>query len=142
VAPTLARLRERGLKLAIVSNTCVPGFVLDRHLSEFGLLEYFPVRIYSCEAGFQKPDARIFELALRQVGVKAADAVFVGDLVKKDVKGAKAVGMKGVLRDPMARSLKHPLADALIREVAELPALLPSLWSALPVDEELVEAIA
>src|SRR5436305_88545 len=43
----LAMLRDAGTKLAIVSNTFMPGHNLDRHLEREGLLEFFPVRVYS-----------------------------------------------------------------------------------------------
>src|ERR1700712_1739581 len=41
---TLAGLRRSGLRLGIISNTFVPGSVLDRHLDLHSLLEFFPVR--------------------------------------------------------------------------------------------------
>ena len=127
-AEVLARLRDAGLKLGIVSNTFVPGAVLDRHLQMDGLLEFFPVRVYSSEVGYRKPSARIFTTALAGLGVEAGEAVFVGDLVKTDIVGARRAGMRTVLKQPWCgRGGGHRLADAVIERLEELPALLERL---------------
>ena len=99
-AAMLADFRDRGLKLALVSNTFVPGGVLDRHLRMLGLLEYFPQRIYSCDVQYRKPDRRIFQLALERTGVSASRAIFVGDSLVADIRGARRAGMVTVLKDP------------------------------------------
>jgi len=64
---TLRLLRDKDLKLGIVSNTWVNGSALDRHLEMEGLLEFFDVRVYSCSYRFRKPDRRIFIEAARQM---------------------------------------------------------------------------
>jgi HAD superfamily hydrolase (TIGR01509 family) len=127
VIPTLAWLRDRGIKLGLVSNTFVPGFVLDRHLAMHALLEYLPVRIYSSEIGYRKPHPYIFQTALRALHVSAADAVFVGDVVRNDVVGARRVGMRTVLRQPAATSRTHRVADFVVRRISEIQQILPAL---------------
>src|SRR5436190_14069991 len=82
LSATLATLRDAGLHLGVISNTFVPGVVHDRHLELTGLLEFFPVRVYSSEVGFRKPDSRIFAAALSRLGVAAQQTLFVGDLIK------------------------------------------------------------
>ena len=79
--------RRSGLKLAVVSNTFVPADAMDRHLAMFGLLDFFPVRVYSSDVGYRKPDPRIYRHALDQLGVPPAEALFVGDLLKTDIVG-------------------------------------------------------
>jgi putative hydrolase of the HAD superfamily len=142
VVPTLSRLRDRGYKLAIVSNTLIPGFVLDRHLELHSLLEFFPVRIYSSEVGYRKPHPRIFELAMRTVGVSPAESLFVGDLVKKDIVGARGVGMRAVLRQRNGNGANHDLAHHVIRRISDLHQIIPALAATaqgeLPVVDELV----
>ena len=96
----LADFRDEGLKLAVVSNTFVPGKVLDRHMAMLGLLRYFPQRIYSCDVHYRKPDPRIFQLALDRTGLAASEAMFVGDSLTADVRGARRAGMVAVLKDP------------------------------------------
>jgi len=127
VIPTLTRLRDRGFKLALVSNTFIPGFVLDQHMELHGLLEFFPVRVYSSEVGYRKPHPRIFHLALRPLRVPPSKAIFVGDLVKTDIIGAHRLGMRTVLRQPFATSRQHPLADFVIRRISELHRIIPSI---------------
>jgi epoxide hydrolase-like predicted phosphatase len=56
----------------------------------------FDLMIISAEVGLQKPDARIFHLALEQAGVGANEAVFVDDLAE-NIEGARAVGMTGIV---------------------------------------------
>ena len=95
--------RADGLRLGVVSNTFIPAHVLDRHLSQLGLLEYFAARIYSCEVVYRKPHPRIFRVALERLGIAAREAVFVGDSLAADIAGAARVGMATVLKDPAGR---------------------------------------
>jgi putative hydrolase of the HAD superfamily len=125
--PALARLRDAGIKMAVVSNTLIPGQVLDRHLDDMGLLPFFPVRVYSSEIGFRKPDPRIFRAALRQLNVLPEQAAFVGDRVATDVVGARRLGMTTIIRKPHSRRTTHRVADFVIRQIGEIPDLLPSL---------------
>jgi HAD superfamily hydrolase (TIGR01662 family) len=98
----LVQLRAAGTRLAIVSNTFVPGHCLDRHLREEGLLEFFPVRIYSSNVRYRKPHPRIFEMALEQIGVTPDRALFIGDLLKTDIRGAKRAGMRTIWKPARA----------------------------------------
>jgi len=122
----LGALRDQGLQLGIVSNTFVPGAVLDRHLALHGLRDFFPVRIYSSEVGYRKPNPRIFRLALRQMGVEAQQAIFVGDLVKTDIVGARRAGMRTILKQPWGAAAGSQ-ADRVIRQLSELPHAIASL---------------
>jgi HAD superfamily hydrolase (TIGR01549 family) len=118
---TLALLQARGIKLGIVSNTFVPGEVLDRHLRLTGLLEFFPTRIYSSEVGFRKPDRRIFELASKSLRVEPAQTLFVGDIVKTDILGARACGMRTAIKQPWCSpTARHRIADHVVRRIADV----------------------
>ena len=126
----LAALRDGGVKMAIVSNTFIPGQVLDRHLAQEGLLEFFPVRIYSSHVGYQKPHEKIFHIALEQLGVAPARALFIGDLLKTDIKGARRCGMKTVWKPArhahVPRDKRHK-ADMRIRRITQLPEIMAKL---------------
>ncbi len=133
---TRAMLREfqrRGLKLAIVSNTCAPDYCLDRHLEHEKLLEFFPTRIYSSNTLYRKPHPEIFRVALDRIGVNPVDAIFVGDLLGADIKGARRVGMTTVWK-PAQRTLSsrrrriHP--DHEIQAITDLTKIVLSSTAA------------
>jgi putative hydrolase of the HAD superfamily len=121
----LGRLRREGLRLGVVSNTFVPGVVLDRHLAELALLEHLAVRVYSCEVRYRKPRPEIFRIALARLGVAAGEVLFVGDRPRADVSGARRVGMIPVLKDPAAGRRSRRRAPARrIASLSELPAVV------------------
>jgi HAD superfamily hydrolase (TIGR01549 family) len=119
--------RKDGLSLGIVSNTFVPGEVLDRHLAELRLLEYLPLRVYSCDVRYRKPHARIFQIALDRLAIRAAEAVFVGDSLFADVAGARRVGMISVLKDPTgAKKHRRIRPNHRVTCLKELPRIVAS----------------
>ena len=93
-AESLARLRQAGLKLAVVSNS--DGRV-EQALAAAGIRHYFDVVIDSALIGVEKPDPRIFHAALEALGVAPEEALYVGDLYDIDVLGARAAGLDAVL---------------------------------------------
>jgi HAD superfamily hydrolase (TIGR01549 family) len=97
VVPALAALRDRGLKLVVVSNA--NGRL--RHLFDrVDLTKWFDHVLDSHEWGVEKPDPRLFQLALEQSRADAARTVHVGDLYHVDVVGARNAGLRdGVLFD-------------------------------------------
>lgn len=92
----LDSLRARGLKLGLVSNAFDPPWILHRDLERMGLAERLDFAVFSSEVGRRKPDPAIFETALEALGVQAADAMFVGDRLYEDVRGAGELGMTTV----------------------------------------------
>ena len=90
----LPRLRNSGARLVVVSNWDVS---LHEVLERVGLAEALDGTVTSAEAGARKPDAAIFERALRLAGVRASDALHVGDTVAEDVIGARSAGIEPVL---------------------------------------------
>jgi len=92
------RLRAAGLTLVIVSNANGRLRVL---LDRLGLAGLFDVVIDSHEEGVEKPDPRLFRLALERSGASPGTTLHVGDLFHVDVEGARAAGIRGVLLDPL-----------------------------------------
>lgn len=121
----LPALAATGVRLAIVSNS--DGTVEER-LVRAGVAQIGPgpgvalwALIDSGVVGIEKPDRRIFELALTACGVGAEAAVHVGDSRRADVAGAVAAGIRPLHMDPFDlcpdRSHEHIRA---LREVVEL----------------------
>ena len=98
VRSLLQELLGRGLKLALVSNTFIPGQALDRHLDQQNLLDLLAVRVYSCDVTYRKPHPGIFQAALDRTGLAARNTMFVGDSLPADIVGAKRMGMVAVLK--------------------------------------------
>lgn len=126
VVPALKQLQADGLRLGIISNTLLPGCVLDRHLELVGLKEFFPLRVYSSEVGYRKPRKIIFQAALDQLDLPASCCAFVGDLVKTDIKGGRRMGMTTILRKTAKRQNARA-ADHQIDGIGQLPDLIRQL---------------
>jgi putative hydrolase of the HAD superfamily len=119
VPAVLERLRESGLVLGVVSNF---EEWLERLLEQLGVRAYFSVAVVSGVEGVEKPDPRIFELAMERVGVTPEASVYVGDNPEFDVDPALEAGMYPVLLDRRERFPDAP--EPRITSMAELPALL------------------
>jgi putative hydrolase of the HAD superfamily len=119
VVETLDALGGTGATLGIVSNF---EAWLDDLLAALGVRERFPVLVISGLDGIEKPDPRIYELALARAGVTAGEAAFVGDNPEFDVDPPAALGMFPVLID---RRERHPQHDgARVTDLRALPAVL------------------
>ena len=119
VPPTLERLRASGLRLGVVSNF---EEWLEQLLEELGVASFFEVQVISGVEGLEKPDPRIFRLAMERAGVMPEVSVYVGDNPEFDVGPAAAVGMFPVLIDRRGR---FPDPDAVrITSMEELPEVL------------------
>ena len=96
VVPALTELRNEGFILGLISN-------IERDmtplLAETGLQSLLHVVVTSLDTGFSKPQPQIFQEALKKAGVKASEAIYVGDQYQVDVGGANKAGMKGILLD-------------------------------------------
>lgn len=119
VLPTLDRLAAAGLRMGVVSNF---EEWLERLLESLEVTSYFEVRVISGVEGVEKPDPKIFRLALERMGVEPQEAAFVGDSIRFDVEPATALGMLGVLLDRRGRFPDHN--GVTITSLEELPALL------------------
>jgi putative hydrolase of the HAD superfamily len=95
----LALARAAGLRVAVVSNS---NGTIRAILERLGLTRHLDFVIDSSEVGVEKPDPRIFQIALERAGVGTAEAVYVGDLYSVDVIGARAAGLRAILMDPGA----------------------------------------
>ncbi len=120
----LARL---GVRAACVSNSDGRA---EQHLVDCGMRDGLEFVVDSQLVGVEKPDPRIFRLALERLAVAPARAVYVGDIRSVDEAGARAAGMHFVLVDPSG-GYAAPGSPA-IRGLDELPALLASRFALVP----------
>lgn len=93
----LDAMRARGVKVAIISNS---EGMLDRLFTDLGVLRHFDLVVDSGKVGIEKPDPRIFRIALDRFGVAPERALHLGDVFATDVLGARAAGIRHGLIDP------------------------------------------
>ncbi len=117
VVPCLESLQSAGIKMGIVSNWDVS---LHRTLERFGLAGYFDTVVASMEEGVEKPDPRIFEIALKRLGVDASEALHVGDNPMDDLRGARTAGMRAFVVDRGP----HAPGEIYLNSLLELPGRL------------------
>ncbi len=96
VSSTLAKLKQRGLRLGIISN-------FDSRLADVlhacELNQFFDSVHISTQVGAAKPDPAIFQAAIEHHAIEPHQALHIGDSPHEDVEGALAVGMQAILLD-------------------------------------------
>jgi putative hydrolase of the HAD superfamily len=100
--------KRRGGRTAILSNG-VPA-VINRVRRQRRLADYFDVVIVSCEVGCTKPDARIYEICLTQLGARAEATLFVDDRIE-NLEGANRLGIRTLhfVGDESVESLRRAI---------------------------------
>ncbi|MBN1806246.1 MAG: HAD family hydrolase [Sedimentisphaerales bacterium] len=128
IKETLTKLKNSGLKLGIVSNTFVSADSLEKNMQQFGILDFFELRMYSYEFDFRKPDPRIFRIAAERIGESSRDILFVGDRIDKDVMPALKIGMQAALKTAYTNNGKNlPDGAWKINLISELPDLIEKI---------------
>ena len=123
-AATSARILERlagRFRLGVVSNFYGN---LTRVCADAGLAPHVRVAVDSAVVGAEKPDPRIFRAALDALETSADRAVFVGDSLPRDMKGARDVGMAHVYVSAKKEAACCP-GDPVIGSLAELLEMYP-----------------
>ena len=124
------KLKQTDHKLAIITNG--PGAHQERKIAALNLDEYFdPHHIFiSGHYGFDKPDHRIFDIAISRLQPKKDAVYYIGDNYHADVVGAKNAGLKAIwlkIRDYPEQPTKTIEADHTVASYQELKALVDSL---------------
>ena len=109
--PVLREIHARGVGIALVSD-----FHLDLRpvLAQHGIADLFDAWVLSFEHGIQKPDARMFTLALDALEVRPEDALMVGDRASHD-GGAAAAGIATLILPPPPERLEPRGLDVVTR---------------------------
>jgi putative hydrolase of the HAD superfamily len=97
VGPLWRALRERGVKVGVLSNTIWPRSVHEGYFRRDGVLDLIDGDVYTSEIPWTKPSPRAFRAAMDAVGVSdPARCVYVGDRLFDDVWGAHNAGLRAV----------------------------------------------
>jgi putative hydrolase of the HAD superfamily len=133
-ADALASLKPAGYMVGLISNA---DGAVDRLLRSVGLAEYMSFMVDSGKVGVEKPDRRIFDIAMEEAArvlrrrqavdsqLTAADCYYVGDIYSIDVVGSRAAGMVPVLLDPLGR-----YGDRDCKTIRDVPTFARELVSA------------
>jgi putative hydrolase of the HAD superfamily len=107
VPAALDRLRAAGHRLVVVSNA---NGTLQAQFDRLDLARHFDVLIDSAIEGVEKPDPRLFEIALQRSGARAETTVHAGDFFHIDVVGARKAGLQAWLIDAAGLYADHDVA--------------------------------
>jgi len=121
-APLMRGLRERGIRIGVLSNTMWPRAAHERVFLRDQVLDLIDGAVYSSEIPWVKPHPEAFRAAMAAVGEPdPAACVFVGDRPYDDVHGAKSIGMRAVLVPHSGvPAFEAAVPDAVITSLAEL----------------------
>ena len=117
VLSTLARLRQLGISVGVITNTFQSAAEKWRWFTEYGLAPYLDRIIASSEVGLVKPDPAIYRLYVTECGLCPEEVAFVGhDL--EELEGARRAGLLALAFRPDRPGIFRP-------EFHDFPALLP-----------------
>lgn len=91
----LKKAKKSGIKSCIITDLTTQ--IQFRKWQKLDLGRYIDFMVSSEEAGIEKPDNRIFEMALAKLGMKPEEVIAIGDSEEKDIKGAETMNIKAYL---------------------------------------------
>jgi putative hydrolase of the HAD superfamily len=133
VRPVFEALRERGLKVGVLSNTIWPRSWHEDFFRRDGVIDLIDGDVYTSEIPWTKPSPEAFTAAMQAVGATTPErCVYVGDRLYDDIWGAQNAGLRAIHVphstipvEQHGHSVGDP--DAVVHELAELPALIDRL---------------
>ncbi len=121
---TLRALRERGLRVGLVSNTYWPGTYHEYDIERFALAPYLEHTIFSSDVEAWKPHSTIFQMGLEALDLTPDTAAYVGDSLYFDVWGAQQAGLRGIWIEQQHRWLPDGFEVTPDATIQHLPDLL------------------
>ena len=125
----ISAFKSQGIKIGLVANQ--PESSVESLKSD-GIFELIDFLGISAIVGIEKPDIKIFELAIKELAVDPSKVIHIGNRIDTDVIPAKKLGMKTVWvrrgeanPDPTDDDLKQ--ADITVNDLSNLPALIAAL---------------
>jgi putative hydrolase of the HAD superfamily len=119
----LSWLGTHGIKRAVCSNAPFPPEMMRRQVNGNGISEMVDAVVFSSEIGRRKPAPEMYQAALNALGVRPENALFVGDRVREDYEGPRALGMRAVLFTAHTEG-PSPAGIQTITSLTELASLL------------------
>lgn len=121
----LEHLRSSGLRLGLVTNGSSSG--QRNKIDRFNLAQFFDVILIEGEIGFGKPDERMFQVAVQQLGSDPKKSWMVGDRLDSDVDAAQHLGLHGIWVDCWGSGLpaaSRTVPDAIVPTFEQVLSLL------------------
>ncbi len=129
IIPLFKWFKEQNIKIGLITNC----FFEERDIIKNSVFfEYFDVMCMSCELGIKKPDIRIFQKCMKDLGLEPAECLYVGDGGSLELETAKSVGMhplqaawylKDGTRQPVKRKAEFSQAESPLDVIAEIKKL-------------------
>ena len=116
---TLRALQHKGYRLFAASNSF--GHLQRSRLQHAGILHYFEDTYISMDIGYDKPDVRFYEEALRRCGLQAHEVLMVGDSMTTDIIGAQQAGLDAIYFNRRNEAVSY---QPSISSLAELEACI------------------
>ena len=102
---TLRALKDAGLRLALLSNC---GVGIPKVWAESSMAPFIDIPVFSSTAGLKKPDPRIYQLALRDLGAAPQETLYVADGMDDELTGARNVGIAPILLNSPDEDIDDP----------------------------------
>lgn len=103
VNPWMEQLKDKGLKIYLLSNYPKSMFTLHEEKGKFTFIDKIDGRVVSGFVKMVKPNADIYEHLMDKYNLKAQECVFIDDRVE-NIEAAKALGMKGIVFDNFSQA--------------------------------------
>lgn len=127
VLPVLKRLKEKELKIIVISNTPwgSPGILWVEELRRYHIDTYIDDVVFCRDVGWRKPAKQIFKYVLEKHTLNPDDCVFAGDDPRWDIVGPESVGIKAILINRSGNKVAN--AKIIITDLYQLVYLLDQL---------------
>lgn len=112
-------------KTALISDA--QWVFAESEIKILGIDRFFKYRIFSSKYGFKKPDKRLFNIAMKKLGVRPEDSIYIGNNLARDLVGAKMAGMKFLLFRGECKTYNGFQPDGCFNEYHELENLLSAI---------------
>jgi HAD superfamily hydrolase (TIGR01509 family) len=119
----LTWLAANGFKRAVCSNAPFPPEMMRRQVDGNGIGERCDAVVFSSEVGRRKPAPELYRAALDALGVLPTRSLYVGDRVREDYDGPRALGMRAVICTRHSGEVPSSGVPTIAR-LSELPGLL------------------